>query len=75
MKKLAETLIRDACCSAVEAWNLLGVLHEGKADINCCRLLWITMSALWGGLVWPPVEVERQGKGFWRCNGRPRIAN
>jgi tetratricopeptide (TPR) repeat protein len=34
MKKPAKSLIRDARRSAVEAWNLLGVLHEGKGDIN-----------------------------------------
>jgi hypothetical protein len=34
MKKPAKSLIRDARRSAVEAWNLLGVLHEGKGDIK-----------------------------------------
>jgi len=34
MKWPAKSLIRDARRSAVEAWNLLGVLHEGKGDIK-----------------------------------------
>ena len=34
MKNPAKTLIRDARRSAVEAWKLLGVLHEGKGDIK-----------------------------------------
>jgi hypothetical protein len=34
LKKPAKSLIRDARRSAVEAWNLLGVLHERKGDIK-----------------------------------------
>ena len=34
MRKPAKSLIRDARRSAVEAWNLLGVLHERKCDIK-----------------------------------------
>jgi hypothetical protein len=34
MKKSAKSLLRDARRSAVDVWNLLGMLHENKGDAN-----------------------------------------
>jgi hypothetical protein len=37
MKKPAKSLLRDARRSAAEAWNLLGILHEGKGDVQSLK--------------------------------------
>jgi hypothetical protein len=59
MKKPAKSLIRDARRSAVEAWNLLGVLHEGKGDI---KSLQASLDCYERALGWAGVATSGDGK-------------
>ena len=58
MKKPAKSLI-DTRRSAVEAWNLLGVLHEGKGDI---ALLRASLGRFERALGWADVATSGDGK-------------
>jgi hypothetical protein len=59
MKKPARSLIRDARRSAVEAWNLLGVLHEGKGD---AKSLQASLDCYERALGWAGVTTSGDGK-------------
>jgi hypothetical protein len=59
MKKPAKSLIRDARRSAVEAWNLLGVLHERKGDI---KSLHASLDCYERALGWAGMATNGDGK-------------
>ena len=59
LKKPAKSLIRDARRSAVEAWNLLGVLHERKGDL---RSLQASLDCYERALGWAGVATSGDGK-------------
>jgi len=59
MKKPAKSLIRDARRSAAEAWNLLGVLHEGKGDI---KSLQASLDCYERALGWAGVAASGDGR-------------
>ncbi|KAI0006025.1 hypothetical protein BJV74DRAFT_760940 [Russula compacta] len=59
MKRPAKSLIRDARRSAAEAWNLLGVLHEGKGDI---KSLQASLDCYERALGWVGVATGGDGK-------------
>ena len=59
LKKPAKSLIRDARRSAAEAWNLLGVLHEGKGDV---KSLQTALDCYERALGWAGVTASGDGK-------------
>ncbi|KAI9509376.1 hypothetical protein F5148DRAFT_978461 [Russula earlei] len=59
MKKPAKSLIRDARRSAMEAWNLLGVLHEGRGDI---KSLQTSLDCYERALGWAGLATSGDGK-------------
>jgi len=59
MKRPAKSLIRDARRTAVEAWNLLGVLHEGKGDIKSLKA---SLDCYERALGWAGVAASGDGK-------------
>ena len=82
MKKPAKSLLRDARRSAAEAWNLLGVLHEGKGDIQSLKtsldcyeraLGWAGMATNGNGRTGEGI-LEVEWKALWGNYGRVREA-
>jgi hypothetical protein len=59
LRKPAKSLIRDARRSAAEAWNLLGVLHEEKGDIESLQT---SLNCYERALGWAGVSASGDGK-------------
>jgi tetratricopeptide (TPR) repeat protein len=59
LKKPAKSLLRDARRSAAEAWNLLGVLHEGKGDVQSLKT---SLDCYERALGWAGVATKESGK-------------
>ncbi|KAI0306583.1 hypothetical protein B0F90DRAFT_1808247 [Multifurca ochricompacta] len=85
MRKPAKSLLRDARRSATEAWNLLGVLHEGKGDIKSLQasldcyeraLGWagVTPNGVHGNVKAGEGILEVEWKALWGSYNRVREA-
>ncbi|KAI0273623.1 hypothetical protein BC834DRAFT_816653 [Gloeopeniophorella convolvens] len=78
MKRPAKSLLRDARRSAAEAWNLLGVLHEGKGD---AKSLQASLNCYERALGWAGVGTDgthgggRSGDGILEVEWKVLLGN